>query len=144
MSMIGVTRQVLDDALLADHARDLGMDQTAEFRLQQKIWREFTFYQQKLARIARNGINEKVLEDGQIYTEDFCGSFSRNFFERKLLLSDDSRSFAIRPLKANGETVGLIGYSSEDPTAFAMFEQGETDYVTEKFAQALHERAYAD
>ena len=63
---------------------------------------------------------EKVAEHGRVYTEDYCAGFSGNFFERKLLLGDDSRSFVVQPLKTDGKVVGLIGYSSEEPTAFAM------------------------
>ena len=39
---------------------------------------------------AKSSLFEKVAEDGSIYTEDFCSSFSGNFFERKLLLDDQS------------------------------------------------------
>ena len=67
---------------------------------------------------------EKVAEHGEVYSEDFCDSFSGNFFERKLLLDDDSRSFVVHPLKSDGRVMGLLGYSSRQPTAFAMFSEG--------------------
>jgi hypothetical protein len=67
---------------------------------------------------------EKVAEHGEVYNEDFCDSFSGNFFERKLLLDDDSRSFVVHPLKSDGRVMGLLGYSSRQPTAFAMFCEG--------------------
>ncbi len=77
---------------------------------------------------------EKVAEHGSVYTEEYCGSFSGNFFERKLLLDDTSRSFVVQPLKSNGEVVGLLGYSSEEPTAFAMFDEGAMEKVAADLA----------
>jgi len=77
---------------------------------------------------------EKVAENGVVYTEDFCDSFSGNFFERKLLLDDASRSFVVQPLKLDGEVVGLLGYSSLEPTAFAMFEEGAMEDVATDLA----------
>lgn len=77
---------------------------------------------------------EKVVEDGSVYVEDFCQSFSGNFFERKLLLEDVSRSFVLHPIKFEGENIGLLGYSSEEPTAFTVFEENATDEIKGSFA----------
>ncbi len=87
---------------------------------------------------AKSSLFEKVAEDGSIYTEDFCSSFSGNFFERKLLLDDQSRSFMVLPLKSEGKVVGLLAYSSEEPIAFAVFEEGKFRSKTEKFATDIH------
>jgi len=87
---------------------------------------------------------EKVVEHGQVYTEDFCGSFSGNFFERKLLLDNSSRSFVLHPLKSEGEVIGLLGYSSEKPTAFAVFEEGILDDVAGKFADAIYDNLHRE
>lgn len=86
---------------------------------------------------AESSLFEKVAEDGRVYTEDFCDSFSGNFFERKLLLEDQSRSFVVQPLKSEGEVVGLLGYSSEEPTAFAMFDEGEFDDLAGEFGALI-------
>ena len=86
---------------------------------------------------ADSSLFEKVAEHGQVYTEEFCGSFSGNFFERKLLLEDDSRSFVVQPLKANGQVVGLLGYSSASPTAFAMFEEGSVEKIAADLASVI-------
>ena len=67
---------------------------------------------------------DKVAENGILYTENFCGVFSGNFFERKLLLDDESQSFALQPLKHEGKVIGLVGFSSESPAAFSIFEEG--------------------
>ena len=83
---------------------------------------------------------EKVAEHGSVYTEEFCGSFSGNFFERKLLLADESRSFVVQPLKFDGEVVGLLGYSSEEPTTFALFEEGAIDTVSSDLAKVIREQ----
>jgi len=86
---------------------------------------------------AKSSLFEKVAEDGSIYTEDFCNSFSGNFFERKLLLDDSSRSFMVLPLKAEGKVVGVLAYSSEEPIAFAVFEDGKFRNRAEKFANEI-------
>lgn len=83
----------------------------------------------------------KIVEDGRVYTEDFCGAFSGNFFERKLLLDEDSRSFAVQPLKIDGQTVGLVGYSSDEPTAFAVFEEGVLEEAAQEMAAIIITRA---
>ena len=85
----------------------------------------------------KTSLFERVAEDGRVYTEDFCESFSGNFFERKLLLDDDSRSFVVQPLKADGEVIGLLAYSSEKPTAFTMFDEGSADKTTQAFASEV-------
>jgi len=86
---------------------------------------------------SESSLFEKVTAHGRLYTENFCGAFSGNFFERKLLLDEDSRSFAIQPLKRHGEVIGLIGFSSRQPTAFATFEEGVVDEITHKFAAII-------
>lgn len=86
---------------------------------------------------SKSSLFEKVADDGSVYTEDFCSAFSGNFFERKLLLDDDSRSFVVQPLKTDGTVVGLLAYSSNQPTAFVMFEEGVVQPTTEKFASDI-------
>ncbi len=72
---------------------------------------------------------EQVARHGQVYTEQFCGAFSGNFFERRLLLNKDSRSFVVQPLRSEGCVVGLLAYSSESVAAFTMFEEGALDGI---------------
>ncbi|MEK7774455.1 MAG: GAF domain-containing protein [Candidatus Zixiibacteriota bacterium] len=81
-----------------------------------------------------NSLFEKVTEDGGLYTENFCGSFSGNFFERKLLIDAESRSFALQPLRHDGHLVGLVGMSSEEPMAFTLLDEGELDDILTQFA----------
>lgn len=85
----------------------------------------------------KESLFERVIDDGRIYTEYFIGSFSGNFFERKLLLDDDSRSFALQPLKSDGQVVGMVGFSSKNPTAFALMEDGDSSDVFSQFAERL-------
>ncbi|MEW5994575.1 MAG: GAF domain-containing protein [Candidatus Zixiibacteriota bacterium] len=80
---------------------------------------------------------EQVAQHGQVYTESYCKAFSGNFFERKLLLDENSRSFVLMPLKSEGHVVGLLGYSSQQPTAFTLFEEGELDSVAEQLGQVI-------
>lgn len=91
---------------------------------------------------ADSSLFEKVIEHGQVYTEDFCGAFSGNFFERKLLLDDDSRSFVLQPLKSEGRVLGLLGYSSHRPTAFAMCNEGTFDEVAARFGAMIERKVY--
>ncbi len=86
---------------------------------------------------------EQVAEQGEVYTEHFCGAFSGNFFERKLLLDDNSRSFVLQPLKSDGQVVGLLGYSSESATAFTMFEEGTLDDIAEEFGSVIEAGKYS-
>jgi len=81
----------------------------------------------------------RVVEGGRVYTEDFCETFSGNFFERKLLLDESSQSFVLNPLRHEGKVVGLLGYSSEEPTAFSVFEEGILEHVTGGLAQVIHQ-----
>jgi hypothetical protein len=67
---------------------------------------------------------EKVAEHGIAYSETFCECFSGNRMERNLLLDDDSRSFALVPLKHEGSVVGIMGLSSDEASAFALVEDG--------------------
>lgn len=85
----------------------------------------------------KESLFEKALEDGRLYTENFNGLFSGNFFERKLLLDDQSRSFALRPLKSDGRVVGMVGFSSTNPTAFALMEDGDSADILDRFADKL-------
>ena len=85
---------------------------------------------------------EKVAEHGRTYTEDFCESFSGNFFERKLLLDEHSRCFVVQPLKSEGRVLGLLGFSSHTESAFAMFEEGALDSIASKFGEIIDRRLY--
>lgn len=85
----------------------------------------------------------RVADDGIVYTEEFSGIFSGNFFERKLLLEDDTKSYVLHPLKFEGKVIGLVGYSSAEPTSFTMFEQGAIVNITDQFAEIITKRKYA-
>ena len=78
-----------------------------------------------------------VAENGQLYTENFSELFSGNSFERNLLLESDSQSFLIHPLKHDGAVVGLLGYSSTDPLAFATFEDCILENTARQFAARI-------
>ncbi|MFZ5979725.1 MAG: GAF domain-containing protein [Candidatus Zixiibacteriota bacterium] len=78
-----------------------------------------------------------VAENGQLYAENFTDLFSGNSFERHLLLEADSQSFMIQPLKYDGNVVGLLGYSSSDPLAFATFEDNLLTTTARQFAERI-------
>ena len=65
---------------------------------------------------------EKVAEQGEVFSENFCNLFSGNSFEKKLLMDDDAQSYILLPLKYEAEVVGMIGYSSETDLAFTAME----------------------
>lgn len=91
---------------------------------------------------SESSLFEIVAGQGDVYTENFCNGFSGNFFERKLLLEDDSRSFVIQPLKHDGAVIGLLGFSSDEPTAFTMFEEGAVEPVFSEFAEIIREKVW--
>lgn len=91
----------------------------------------------------RHSLFEKVLEDGRPYLESFCGTFSGNFFERKLLLDDDSSSFALVPLKSEGNVVGLVGFSSHQPTSFTLMEEMIPPEILNCFADKIHQGSHS-
>ena len=80
---------------------------------------------------------EKVMEHGRLYTEFYSDSFSGNFFERKLLLDDNSKSFALQPLNCDGKIIGLIGFSSDDAGAFSMLEEDDSEEILNRFAELI-------
>jgi GAF domain-containing protein len=101
-------------------------------------WREGVLVDGLMINLPKDSsLFEKISDNGCCYTEQYCGTFSGNFFERKLLLDENSQSFAVQPLKYRGEVIGLIGFSSETPTAFAMFEEGVVEDLARKFAEVV-------
>ncbi|MFQ5499214.1 MAG: GAF domain-containing protein [Candidatus Zixiibacteriota bacterium] len=86
---------------------------------------------------AESSLFSQVVDQSSIYNEEFVDTFSGNFFERKLLLDEDSRSFVLQPLKHDARVVGLVGFSSQQPAAFAMFEEGDIDRAAELLAKYL-------
>jgi len=84
-----------------------------------------------------NSLFEKVAEHGQIYSDNFAELFDGNLIERQLLLDADTRSFMLRPLKCDGQVAGLLGYSSNNPDAFVMFEEGLIDPILDRFGRML-------
>ena len=80
---------------------------------------------------------EKVVESGQIYSENFAALFDGNYMERQLLLDDDTVSFMLRPLKHDTRVVALIGYSSEVSEAFVAFEEGLLDPIFDRVGADL-------
>ncbi|MEW5797133.1 MAG: hypothetical protein AB1772_12350 [Candidatus Zixiibacteriota bacterium] len=87
---------------------------------------------------------EKVAQSGQTYSENIAQFFDGNTLERRLLFDSDTVSFVLRPLKHDGELVGMLGYSSDTPEAFVAVENGALDSAFELFAAHLHtlRRAY--
>ncbi|MBN1213369.1 MAG: GAF domain-containing protein [candidate division Zixibacteria bacterium] len=80
---------------------------------------------------------EKIAEFGRIYTDNFCHFFDGNAFERNLLLDGETQSFAVQPLKYEAEVVGLLGFSSDRPMAFATFEEGLLENIARQFARRI-------
>lgn len=80
---------------------------------------------------------EKVAEHGQLYSESITQFFDGNTVERRLLFDEDTVSFMLRPLKYDGQLVGLLGYSSDVPEAFVTVESGQLDPAFEQLAAIL-------
>ena len=80
---------------------------------------------------------EKVAEGGTLYSENCSEFFSGNSFERNLLMDNNSRSFILQPLKYEGQVVGILGYSSDEVSAFTVFETGLLDTVAGLLASRI-------
>lgn len=80
---------------------------------------------------------EKIAESGLLFAEEFCGIFSGNPFERDLLITDQTQSYAVQPLKFDGSVVGLVGFSSTEPNAFVTFEEGALRDIADQFARRI-------
>ena len=85
-------------------------------------------------------LTTKVAENGIVFSDSITNEFSGNFFERKLLFNDDSQSYVLQPLKHEGQVVGLLGYSSVNPTAFSTFEEGALDKVAGELGEVIANR----
>jgi len=70
-------------------------------------------------------------------SENCSEFFSGNSFERNLLMDDNSRSFILQPLKYEGQVVGILGYSSDEVSAFTVFETGLLDTVAGLLASRI-------
>ncbi len=80
---------------------------------------------------------EKVAEDGQLYSDDFAELSGGNQTEKRLLLGDSGRSFILRPLKYEGQVVGMLAYASENPDAFAAFDEQLLNPFMDRFAARI-------
>ena len=89
---------------------------------------------------AEPSLISKVAENGIVFSDSITNEFSGNFFERKLLFNDDSQSYVLQPLKHEGQVVGMLGYSSIDPTAFSTFEEGVLDKVADELGTIIANR----
>jgi len=80
---------------------------------------------------------EKVAESRDVYTDEYFDLFSGNPFEKRVLMSESTRSYIIIPIKQAGEIVGLLGYSSETPMAFAALAAMPLEQITEQLARMI-------
>jgi hypothetical protein len=83
---------------------------------------------------------EKVAEDGRLYSERVAEFFDGNTIERRLLFDDDTISFMLRPLKHDGQLVGILGYSSDVADAFVTAESGALDPAFDLLAMVMAHR----
>lgn len=83
---------------------------------------------------------EQVARDGRVFSDSYYGMFSGNFFEKKLLVDDTTRSYVLHPLKHEGQIIGMIGYSSGKESAFTMIEEGALQNVTNELAGLIREK----
>lgn len=91
----------------------------------------------KLSLPKNSSLFEIVAENRITYTEIFSGFFSGNFFEKKLLLDNSSKAFLLQPIRYNRQTVGILGFSSENPTAFTLFEEGVLNQITAELGEVI-------
>ena len=81
----------------------------------------------------------RVIEHGQMYAQNFAELYDGSVIEKQLLINEDTRSFMLRPLKYEASVIGLLGFSSYNPDAFLLFEEGVFDNVMDRLAVRLAE-----
>jgi len=79
----------------------------------------------------------RVLNDKEIYTENYPDKFNGNFIERKLLLDDNPGSIAVCPVKYKNKIRGLICLTSPALYAFTLFKDGMLDSILERFGKSV-------
>jgi len=93
----------------------------------------------RLSLPLENSLLAKVIEHGLPYCESYCGFFSGNQLEQRLLFDDTAAAFALLPLKRDGAIVGVLGFSSDDPDAFRLFEDTDWAPLTQSLTATLDE-----
>ena len=86
---------------------------------------------------AISSLFQKVSEGGVAFTDNCSHFFSGNNLERNLLLDRSSQAYALIPLKHEGTTIGMLGMSSENPSAFSLIDEGLLDGVVSQLAQRV-------
>ncbi|KAA3634684.1 MAG: hypothetical protein DWP97_06520 [Calditrichaeota bacterium] len=81
---------------------------------------------------------EQVAMDSRVYTDTYGGIFSGNFFEKKLLFNDDSKSYLLHPIKFEGKVIGILGYSSQTESAFTLMEEGSLVKVIDDLGKFIN------
>lgn len=61
---------------------------------------------------SESSLLQKVANEGVAHTIENPNDFSGNFFEKKLLLNNESKSLIIQPLIEDDEVIGLLSLSS--------------------------------
>jgi len=89
---------------------------------------------------AKSSLFEQVMAHNQVYIEDFSASFSGSFFEKKLFLDEESKTFVLQPLRFQNNIFGLIGFSSATPMAFTVFEEPQTQRLISAFADVAFDK----
>jgi hypothetical protein len=62
VSMIEVTRQIINDELLVRHARDLGLHKSDYVEKQKRIWEDYLLYKSRLKDLIREADSKIILE----------------------------------------------------------------------------------
>jgi hypothetical protein len=133
----GLTRDLLNSYPISRGVLLVKAGDAARF-LAVSTWNEGRVRRNLSLRLPSNSsLFEKIAESGQVYTENFCALFSGNTFERNLLIGDKTKSYVVQPLKLEGAVVGLVGYSSDKPTAFVTFEEGALSGISSRLAARI-------
>jgi len=83
---------------------------------------------------------EKVINEGKTYLSQLSDDFTGNFFEKKLLMNENTRSFVLQPLKCKDDVIGLIGFSSESSDIFNEEKQSLFEETSVKLAEVIREK----
>jgi len=79
-----------------------------------------------------------ILDQGQIFTQNYPEELDCNFIEEKLLFQEETNSIAICPVRCNGSLRALLCLTSPIHYAFSMIDEGMLDGILHKFGEAIY------
>ena len=87
-----------------------------------------------------NSLFEQVIGNGKTFHALLSDDFSGNFFEKKLLLNNSTKSYILQPLKYKNDIIGLIGFSSDSTEIYSDDKKSIFSETSSKLAEIIQEK----